>query len=121
MHALAGTHYFEIGGQRRPARFNTTNQAAEFCEIRGIGYKEYAELMTESGLQQPSVIRDLIYSALFDGAIFEGKPVDFNKYNVGVWIDQVADKEQFMTDVGKAIGGTANPNEKAQENQTEAA
>lgn len=110
MHALAGTHYFEIGGKKRPARFNTTNQTGKFCDIRKIGLPEYADYMSEKGLQNPTVIRDFLFSALFAGAISEKQPVDFDEYTVGDWIDQLPNLEKFMAELGQAITGSESPN-----------
>lgn len=112
MHALAGTHYIEIGGQKRPLRFGT-NQTAIFCELKKIGLSEYTELMGASGLSDISNIRDLLYSALFAGAKAEKKPVDFDHFDVGFWMDD-CDQEVLMQQFSAAITGTANPNEKTQ-------
>ena len=108
MHALAGTHYIELGGQKRPLRFGT-NQTAVFCGIRKIGLSEYATIMSENGLSDPANIRDLLYSALFAGAKSEKLPVDFDEYQVGDWMD-AADQAVLMEQLSEAITGTASPN-----------
>lgn len=121
MHALAGTHYIEIGGQKRPLVFDF-NQTAKFCEIRGdMELSDYAKIMTESGLAKPNNIRDIIFSALWAGAAVHNLPMDFNQYHVGAWISAAEDPAALFEQVGKAIAGVANPNGKAQEKAKEVA
>lgn len=112
MQAYAGTTYIELGGQDRPLKFGT-NQTAKFCELRGIDLNTYGSLLS-SGLEDMSVIRDLIFSALWAGAKSEKKPTDFDSFDVGDWMDE-AGLEAVMSKFTEALNGIANPNEKAQE------
>jgi hypothetical protein len=112
MHAIAGTHYIEIGGQKRPMRFGT-NQTAKFTEIKKITLSEYSELMQSGGLSDLGNIRDLLFSALWAGAKTEKLPTDFDEATVGDWMDE-ADQVALMEQLSAAITGTANPNAKAQ-------
>ena len=119
MHTLAGTHYIEIGGAKRPLRFGT-NQTAKFCEIRKIGLSEYGELMGNGGLEDLTNIRDLLFSALFAGAKAERLPVEFDEYQVGDWMD-AADQTKLMQEFSAALIGPQSPNEKAPEAKKEKA
>jgi hypothetical protein len=112
MHAIAGTHYIEIGGQKRPMRFGT-NQTAKFCEVKKITLSEYSDMMKTGGLSDLGTTRDLLYSALWAGAKTEKLPTDFDEATVGDWMDE-ADMLQLMEQLSVAITGTANPNAKAQ-------
>ena len=65
------------------------NQTDEFCELRGINLKEYYQLLAdfETGNYTFGVIRDLIYTALKDGARQAGEQFTATNLDVGDWMD----------------------------------
>jgi hypothetical protein len=79
----------EIGGKERPLKFGI-NQTDLFCELRGIDLQQYYSLLAgfESGNYTFGVIRDLIWSALKDGARQTGEPLEADQFTVGDWMDE---------------------------------
>lgn len=83
-----------IGGENRPVKFGI-NQSILFCQLRGITIN-----MMDATIQRivknevdGSEIRDLLYSALKDGARKEKKPFEFTPEDVGDWMEDVNQDE----------------------------
>lgn len=111
MNKIKGYTTIQIGGQQRPLKFGT-NQAKIYQDLRGITHPQYVEQLTT--LEQtgdPSVIRDVVYSALVAGARTDKKEVDFDEHQVGDWLDAVEPEE--LSKAFEVMVGSNGPNEKA--------
>ena len=106
-----------IGGKDRPIKFGT-NQSARYCEIRSIDLPVMRDELSNLATSDGSSIRDLLYSALWAGCKSEKIDVDFDRYDLGDWIDDMDQKEmdkafQFLIDSEpKAEEGEAVEGEK---------
>ena len=78
-----------IGGKERQLRFGI-NQTDLFCELKGIKLKDYYGLLAgfETGDYMFGDIRDLVWSALKDGARQAGEPMQEDRFTVGDWMDE---------------------------------
>ena len=86
----------KIGNKERPIKFGI-NQTDLFCEHRGIGLGDYYKQFTENAhLAGFGVIRDLLWSALKDGARQAGEEFTFDNLTIGDWMDE--DPVKFMTE-----------------------
>ena len=105
---MRGTTIINIGGEDRPIYFGT-NQTRIYCELRKLTlseaqkeqneiayYKEdengnrYVESKSDGG-----DLIDLVYSALYAGARFKKKEVDFTNEDVGFWLDDIDNPDKF--------------------------
>ena len=94
-----------IGGIERPIKFGI-NQTDMFCELRGIKLKDYYALLAgfETGNYMYGDIRDLVWSALKDGARQQGEEFDLSKYDVGDLMD--ADPAKYIAETLEALVGS---------------
>ncbi len=82
-----------IGGEDRPLKFGL-NQTIEFCTLREISVTQYSNdinAITNGG--NGSQIRDLIWSALKEGARQDKKSFDYTNFDVGDWMETLAPDE----------------------------
>jgi len=82
----------KIGGKNRLLKMGT-NATAMFCDMYEIPLSEFQTYMSN---QTMSHYRDLIYCAVADGARKEGKEVNFDRYEVGDWLDEEGIMEKVM-------------------------
>lgn len=84
----------KIGGKERPIKFGL-NQSVLYCELRDININQMNEEFEAfgTGKYNGSEVRDLVWSALKDGARF--KKIKFNEDNltVGDWIEDLSQGE----------------------------
>lgn len=78
--------HFKIGGKKRLVKFGT-NATAVFCDEHDMSLNEYQSITFKD--IKPSEARDLIWSGLVAGAHKEKKEVDFDKWDVGEWMDDM--------------------------------
>ena len=90
MNKLRGYTEVVIGGKKRPVKFGM-NQTIIFNQYRGIMLKDYAELFTVDKLKAMEIdgseMRDLLWSALADGARYKKQKFDATPETVGDWVD----------------------------------
>ena len=77
------------------------NQSIEYCDLRGITVTQYHEELTKLADSTGAEMRDLIWSALKDGARKEGQEFSLTNYDVGDLLDQVQEGE--MEEVIKSL------------------
>lgn len=79
----------KIGGIDRPIKFGV-NQTDLFCELRNISLKQYYELLSnfETGDYKFGEIRDLVWSALKDGARQAKTEFDLEPMDIGDLMDE---------------------------------
>lgn len=113
MNAFTGLNYITIGEDKRPIKFGC-NQTAIFCQIRGITLAQYSKewVKISSNEGDGSEVRDLIYSALAAGCLSVKMDVNFDKYDVGNWIDD-ADQAEIAR-VFTLITAQTSPNANGQ-------
>ena len=91
-----------IGGKERPIKFGV-NQTDLFCELRGIKLNEYFMLLMEldGGEYLFKDARDILWSALKDGA--RQAKIEFNEdpLTIGDWMD--TDPAGIITEMKKGI------------------
>lgn len=92
--------HFDIGGQKRLVKFGT-NATAVFCDERGVSLSEFQSITFQD--IKPGELRDIIWSGLVAGAHKEDKDIDFNKWDVGEWIDDL--DEDTLDEVFDLIQG----------------
>lgn len=94
MNKLRGYTEVVIGGKKRPVKFGM-NQTIIFNQHRGITLKDYAELFTADKLKSMNIdgseMRDLLWSALADGARYKNQKFDATPETVGDWIDEASE------------------------------
>jgi len=102
---MTGIITANIGGQERSLKFGT-NSTAQYCEVRKCDLNDYMEdlgkfilsqseeeeLRQMSGMEG-SELRDIIYSGLWAFDITNNRKVDYNKFDVGNWIDEAEQEE----------------------------
>ena len=91
-----------IGGKERPLKFGI-NQTDLFCEARGIKLKDYYTLLAkfETGDYMFGDIRDLVWSALKDGARQAGEEFEFDRMQVGDLMDD--DPAKYISETLTAL------------------
>ena len=104
MNKLRGYTEVVIGGKKRPVKFGT-NQTILFNQHRGITLKEYAGIFKKDRLKNMefdgSEIRDLAWSGLKGGALYENQEFDFTPEDVGNWIDDA--KQGIVAEIFTAM------------------
>ena len=78
-----------IGGKSRPVKFGV-NQTSEFCKLRGIGAGEYFAFLKDKFVGAKGdggEFRDLLWSALKDGARLKKLEFEYTPEDVGDWMD----------------------------------
>jgi len=100
-----------IGGEERTLKFGI-NQTDLFCELRGWSLSKYQDFLVRLGTNEFSVseYRDLVWSALKDGARYDGREFEFDALTVGDWLDEVPEyaefvMNEFLKSMPKANGG----------------
>jgi len=89
---MRGTTMINIGEKERPIKFGT-NQTAEYCQVRGLTLAQYQAELSSVEAMGVDVVRDLLYSALFAGCKAQKIDVDFDRYDVGEWLDDMDQAE----------------------------
>lgn len=97
MNKLQGEVRINIGGKSRLFKFGT-NATAVFCQTRNIRLNEVQNALSPQNMDIESV-RDFIYSGLVAGCYTEKINVEFDRYEVGDWIDDMPQEE-----LNKAFG-----------------
>ena len=95
----------QIGGKERPLKFGI-NQTDLFCEVRGIKLKDYYTLLAtfETGEYMYGDIRDLVWSALKDGARQAGEEFELDRMQVGDLMDE--DPAKYISETLEALMGS---------------
>ena len=81
-----GYDTLKLGGKNRTLHFSM-NFWANFTEAQGVALDQIGELFSE-GLSL-SAIRDLIYSALLANDQENNNEIDYNKFTVGAWLEDL--------------------------------
>ena len=81
-----GYYTLKLGGKNRTLHFSM-NFWANFTEAQGVALDQIGELFA-SGLSL-SAIRDLIYSALLANDQENNNEIDYNKFTVGAWLEDL--------------------------------
>ncbi len=86
-----------IGGEDRTLKFGL-NQSALYCELRDISIKQMNMDIQRiaQGDGNGSEIRDMIWSALKDGARVEKQAFEFDHFEVGDWLEEVDTNEMAI-------------------------
>ncbi len=79
---------FKIGGKMRPMKFGV-NQSVLLANLREISITKMEELLSSLADDDGSLIRDLIWSALKDGARMSGTEFKYTNYDIGDWLDDI--------------------------------
>lgn len=81
-----------IGGKKRPFKFGT-NATSIFCKEMGITLAQFNGLFSSDKLTKQEINGEeivlLIYSGLLAGCYSAGLEPDFNRWNVGDWMDEM--------------------------------
>lgn len=104
--------YINVGGERRPIKFGT-NATALFCKEHKISLKEIGGFLSE-GEMTIEKYRDLLWASLTAGAQSAGKDFPFTKYQVGDWIDDMADEDNstFLNEMNGLVNSQSNGSKK---------
>lgn len=90
MNHLRGYGKITVAGDVLPVKFGT-NQTAIFCELHNCNLKAYYDIFSGENFTKLELggkqVRDLIYSALKDGARVDKKPFDLTPEDVGDIMD----------------------------------
>lgn len=81
-----GYYTLKLGGKNRTLHFSM-NFWANFTEAQGVALDQIGEIFSE-GLSL-SAIRDLIYSALLANDQENNNEIDYNKFTVGAWLEDL--------------------------------
>lgn len=96
MNSFRGFTTINLGGRVRPVKFGT-NQTILFCQLRSCNLKDYTEMFKKENLDSynldGSEVRDLVWSALKDGARFKGEEFEHTPEDVADWLDEAVDKD----------------------------
>lgn len=83
----------KIGNKERSVKFGL-NQSILYCELRGISITQMnADFSRLVAGGNGSEIRDLIWSALKDGARFNKEEFDHDNFDVGDWMETIEEGE----------------------------
>lgn len=87
---MKGLTTINIGGKERPIKFGL-QQSITYCEMRGITISEMQDELSKlvSGDGTGAEIRDLLYSALKDGARVKKLNDEFEAADVADWIEEI--------------------------------
>lgn len=90
MNHLRGFGKIAIAGTEYPVKFGT-NQTAVFCELHNCDLKTYYGIFSGENFSKLELggkqVRDLIYSAMKDGARAAKQPFDLSPEDVGDMMD----------------------------------
>jgi len=81
-----GYYTLKLGGKNRTLHFSM-NFWANFTEAQGVTLDQIGEIFSQ-GLSL-SAIRDLIYSALLANDQESNNEIDYNKFTVGAWLEDL--------------------------------
>jgi hypothetical protein len=81
-----GYYTLKLGGKNRTLHFSM-NFWANFTEAQGVALDQIGEIFSQ-GLSL-SAIRDLIYSALLANDQENNNEIDYNKFTVGAWLEDL--------------------------------
>ena len=93
-----GYYTLKLGGKNRTLHFSM-NFWANFTEAQGVALDQIGEIFSE-GLSL-SAIRDLIYSALLANDQENNNEVDYNKFTVGAWLEDLTGEQ--LNDIVAAL------------------
>lgn len=110
----------KIGGEDRPVKFGL-NQSFEYCEIRNISITEMNTDISNISNGNGSQIRDLIWSALKDGARYEKVDFNFTNFDVGDWLESTEDNviQDFFSNYLLSLPKSNKDEDVKKNNQTE--
>lgn len=107
---LRGEYDLKIGRKKYLLKFGT-NSTAIFCEEKEIGFQDFQDRMSNMSIMD---LRDFIWAAAVAGCHTKQKEVDFDRMDVGDWIDDMADDEleQILNviEISQDPGETKNSN-----------
>ena len=103
---MSWTTEINIGGKLRGIKFGT-NQSAKYCEMRGLSLLQMQKELLNLGDGDGGSIRDLVYSALWAACKTNKIEIDFDRFDLGDWIDEMEQEElnkcfQTMADSNKS-------------------
>lgn len=81
-----GYYTLKLGGKNRTLHFSM-NFWANFTEAQGVTLDQIGEIFSQ-GLSL-SAIRDLIYSALLANDQESNNEIEYNKFTVGAWLEDL--------------------------------
>lgn len=91
-----------IGGEDRPLKFGV-NQSILYCELRNVPINQMDKDIQNFAVGNTSgaEIRDMLWSALKDGARKAGNAFDFTPEDVGDWMEEVNEEnfKEFFTEM----------------------
>lgn len=93
-----GYYTLKLGGKNRTLHFSM-NFWANFTEAQGLALDQIGEIFSE-GLSL-SAIRDLIYSALLANDQENNNEIDYNKFTVGAWLEDLTGEQ--LNDIVAAL------------------
>ncbi len=108
----------KIGGEERLIKIGL-NQSILYCELRNISITEMNADLAKLSKGTGAELRDLIWSALKDGARVSGTEFKYTEYDVGDWIEELDPSElgEFMkaliNSMPKSKPGNSNGKKKA--------
>jgi len=82
----------KIGNKDRKLKFGM-NQSILYCEIRDISLTQMNKELTKITDGTGSELRDLIWSALKDGARVSKEKFEYSNFDVGDWLEELDSKE----------------------------
>lgn len=93
-----GYYTIKLGGKNRTLHFSM-NFWANFTEALNIPLDKIGEIFAE-GLTL-SAIRDLIYSAILANDQEQNNEIDYNKFTVGAWLEDLTSEQ--LNDIVAAL------------------
>ena len=93
-----GYYTLKLGGKNRTLHFSM-NFWANFTEAQGVALDQIGEIFSQ-GLSI-SAIRDLIYSALLANEKENNNELDYNKFTVGAWLEDLTGEQ--LNDIVSAL------------------
>ena len=102
---LRGEYTLQVADREVLLKFGT-NSTAVFCEKHDISLQEFQNRFSADQLQIRD-IRDFIWAAAVAGAHATDREIDFDRWDVGDWIDELSQEEldrilSIMEDSGEA-------------------
>lgn len=99
----------KINNKEYPTKMGL-NQSILYCELRDISITQMNEEFSNfaTGKYTGSEIRDLIWSALKDGARFNKAEFEHSNLDVGDWMENLeeGEMERFMEELGSSMPKT---------------
>ena len=90
MRKQRGYYKVKLGGKQRTLHFSM-NFWANFTDIMGISLEAIGEVFS-SGVSIKA-IRSLIYAAMLANDQEQGNEIDYNEFQVGMWIEDITAEE----------------------------